>query len=40
MSGVRSGQSVKPDVMTSVPTPFSFGLTGPAEVNVDAVVTQ
>ena len=36
---VRSGQSVQPDVITSV-QPFYVRLKGPAEVHADAVMTQ
>ena len=37
---VRSGQSVQPDVMTNVQTPFCLRLKGPAEVYADAEMTQ
>ena len=37
---VRSGQSVQPDVMTNVQTPFYLRRKGPAEVYASAVVTQ
>ena len=38
--GLRNGQSVQPDVMTNVQTPFCLRLKGPAEVYASAVVTQ
>ena len=37
---VRSGQSVQPDVMTNVQTPFCLRLKGPAEVYAGAEVTR
>ena len=38
--GVRSGQSVQPDVLTNVQTPICLRLKAPAEVHAYAVVTQ
>ena len=38
--GLRNGQSVQPNVMRNVQTPFYLRLKGPAEVYASAVVTQ
>ena len=40
VGSVCSGQSVQPDVMTDVYTPFCLRLTGPTDVYADAVMTQ
>ena len=40
VSGLRSGQSVQPDVMTNMQTPLDLRLKGPAKVYASAVVTQ